>query len=250
MRSDLTKLLCEHERSRSSDGYHLVRRKKAFNPGPQDSPSREGMTHRYGSNAKSFGEFLSPLKGQVRKAVGRRWDSFYSDLCSNFDMRTVTAQHILQHLYQYCEKDLFIDENGVMCVKRSYGPAEPLRGSSVEIYVDPRDGIIKRNKWYRSYRTRRTAAATARAAVRTEVEIDANQVLRLIDGLWFHFVRADAPAGEWVECSTGKKRFHASPVRDLFTGQLVANEPCKPAKRYHAEKRSASRRMLQRAGLV
>jgi hypothetical protein len=75
-------------------------------------------------------------------------------------------------------------------------------------------------------------------------------VLRLIDGLWFHFVRADAPAGEWVECSTGKKRFHASPVRDLFTGQLVANEPCKPAKRYHAEKRSASRRMLRRAGLV
>ena len=209
MRSDLTKLLCEHERSRSSDGYHLVRRKKAFNPVPEDSPSREGMTHRYSSNAKSFGEFLSPLKGQVRKAVGRRWDSF----STNFDdghraasrcTCTSTAKSVHRR-------------DGVMCVS-AVTDRPSARGSSVEIYVDPRDKSSARNKRYR-YRT--AAPRRTRAAVRTEVEID---MIRYRTDRWsaFHFAR-DAPAGEWVECSTGKS---ARPSA-MYIGQLVANEPAR-----------------------
>jgi hypothetical protein len=114
MRSDLNKVICEHERRGSRDSYRQVRRKRSFALS-EDSPAFESMKARYGYNTKAFGEHLNPLYGQVRKAVGRRWDDFYSVLRRNFDTRSVINAHILQHLYDRFEKDCYI-KNGEIYV--------------------------------------------------------------------------------------------------------------------------------------
>lgn len=206
MRDDLNKLLCEHERYGSNRSFRQVRRKREFvgNPGDEyeNLRSREGIKRRYiggwGSDSKEFGENLNPLYGAVRKAVGRRWDDFYSELRTNFDTRSVINQHILQHLYSYIDTKTFLDEDGDVAVHSNYSGVVKVRNSGTDLYVDPRDGIIKRNKHYRSYKQVEAARKVEREREQAKVyrEIDENTVLRLIDGVWYEFEMKVIPQGE------------------------------------------------------
>ena len=88
-----------------------MRRMREFSG--DDAPMREGIRRRYevGGGRKEFGEFLSPLKGQVRRACGRRYDAFYGDLCRNFDEHP-HQQPPPQHLDQYLipPKKIFVGD--------------------------------------------------------------------------------------------------------------------------------------------
>ena len=204
MREDLNKQLCEHERYGSKNRYKQYRGKKTFSPKQgtegENVPMRESMKYRYGYNQKEFSENLNPLYGSVRKAVGQKWDSFYSELCKTFDKRSVINQHIIQHLFQFIEtKNVYVGNDGQLYVARNYynGGAELLSESSVEYYVDPRDGIIKKNehrKTYRAIQRERKAKNEAEAAALFR-EIDKDNVLRFIDGVWYHFEMKDIPLG-------------------------------------------------------
>ena len=158
-----------------------MRRMREFSG--EDAPKREGIRRRYvvGGGRKEFGEFLSPLKGQVRKACGRRYDAFYSDLCRSFDMSTPTNSHLLQHLDQYLipPKKIFLGEDGKLWVRAEFMPPYRLgesRHLRDEFYVDPRDGIIKKVKHRK---------AQYKPEPLTRVEVDKDHVLQLIDGTWF-----------------------------------------------------------------
>lgn len=203
MRSDLNKQLCEHERYGSDRGFKQYRHSKKFNQDlsldGQNSPSREPMKRRYGWNTKQFGENLNPLYGAVRKAVGRKWDAFYSELCKSFDTRSVVNRHILEHLFSFVEvKTVFVGEDGELYVRSSYAAPKAIKGSGVELYVDPRDGILKRNKFEVTY----SQAAKAREAERQrELDsrkrvIDAENVLHCVNGIWFHFTLKKIPVGK------------------------------------------------------
>lgn len=203
MRKDLNKLLCEHERHRSSSSFHSVRHNKHFNVIEEDSVAPfESMTkrHNIGWNRKDFGENLNPLFGAVRKAVGTKWNDFYSELCQKFDMRGVINAHILQHLYDYICKDAYIGKDGQIYVPKYYLGDEPLSESRFEFYVDPRDGLIKKNKHYKTYtqRYRETKAKKATEIARTERWIDERTVLKLIDDTWFSFDYLPTPIPSYV----------------------------------------------------
>lgn len=204
MRTDLNKQLCERERIGHRDCYKPFRKLKKFNRADEDGPvgGRESMKHRYGyDDRKQFNENLNPLKGIVRKAVGRKWDKFFSELMKNFDTRSVINQHILEHLYSYIETETFLDEDGNVMVRGRYRQnAEPIKGSNTEIFVDPRDGIIKRNKWAKSYKAiqRERDAQAARDELKVKRVVDEHNVLRLVDGVWFHFTLKELPEGKIV----------------------------------------------------
>jgi len=256
MRSDLNKVICEKERRRSSDSYRLVRHKKGvkFDPDEESQPIRQGMRHPYGWDTKDFGEHLSPLYGQIRKAVGRRFDDFYGELCRNFDMSTVQNRHILQHLYDRFEKDCYI-RNGEIYV----GPTRFRCGGwrlrdqrNTEWYVDPRDGIIRKNPWFRYVEPEKRRP-------RDTLWIDRDRVMRKVGDIWFIFTMAEVPSGSWVSDAAGGRHFVGRPVRDVFDGRLKEDtrpthsrfgrpRELKPM-RYHAEKRSASKKDLKAAGL-
>lgn len=209
MRADLNKQLCERERIGHSRHYGEVRNLKDFNPRAGDEgenlPAREPMKARYrmgwGNDQKQFNENLNPLWGNVRKAVGKPWDKFYSELCKNFDKRSVINQHIIQHLEQFVEiKDIYVGDDGELYVRNPYGQDEAIKSGRTEYYVDPRDGILKLNKHYKNYKQINREREAERQRERDKVfrQIDADNVLRFIDGVWFHFEMKDIPEGKMV----------------------------------------------------
>lgn len=195
MREDLNKLLCEHERYGSYRSFKDVRRKKQFvgNGGEEleNLPRRESMKTRYDWNwsQKEFGENLNPLYGQVKKAVGRKWDDFYSELRKTFDTRSVINQHILIHLYSYIDVQTFVDEDGDVATHSAYRGAVKIKDSGTQYYVDPRDGIIKRNKRYKSWKkTRKEIEAERKREREKEFRwIGTAAVMYLEDGVWFTY---------------------------------------------------------------
>jgi hypothetical protein len=256
MRSDLNKQLCEHERSGSENSFRQRRRDRTFqyqDPDGEDARFHESMTLRYTNDRKSFNENLSPLKGQVRKAIGRPWNKFYSEFCQVFDKRSVINQHILQHLEDFVCTKVYVGRDNELWVKR-YGSPELLDGSSIEIYVDPRDGIIKKNRGYKPYRSyNREALLKREAEERLELRrLDDNNVLRLIDGTWFHFELRDAPYGYYVSSWLNGyfyRTLDGVGAHDVYTKTYVLSVPGHPATRYHASKCTASKKLLKKAGL-
>lgn len=197
MRPDLNKLLCERERYGSTKGFAETRHAKKQNLSidGEEIGGRQGIKKRYGYETKSFSENLNPLFGAIRKAVGRKWDKFYSELCVTFDKRSVINQHILLHLENYIEyKNVYV-EDGELWVKSSYSLPTKIRGSSVQYFVDPRDGIIKLNKFYCSHKAQnreRIAKATAEKK-KSEFFVGTDLVLRKIDGVWYEFTLLNIP---------------------------------------------------------
>lgn len=52
----------------------------------------------YGWNAKEFSDSLGPLRGYLRKPVGRPWDTVWSEIATTLDSRSMTGQHIFDHI--------------------------------------------------------------------------------------------------------------------------------------------------------
>lgn len=244
MRTDLNKLLCERERRRSTNNHRPYRRAKKFAPDldPVDGgkAGQEGMSFRYGYDGKDFNENLTPLYGQVRKAVGKPWDKFYSELCKVFDKRSVINQHILGHLNDFVERNVY-EKNGKLYINREYGFEKdtPLEESFCEFYVGPHDGIIKRNKHRTTYRQRLQARRLQeeKEQAKIYVPISDKQALGKIGEIWFVLDIEELPPGEskW----------------DVYRGGYVArNKYIHPInKTYHVRKRSASKKLLKQHGL-
>lgn len=206
MRPDLNKQLCERERHRSYDRFGNYRKLRKFNKAGEEGeglPVREGMKHRYtiNYNTKDLNENLNPLWGAVRKNVGRRWDSFYSDLCKVFDKRSVINQHILDHLFQEVEREVYVGDDDQLYVRNNYGRGDtPLRESYTEFYVDPRDGILKVNKHYRSRNAvnQQRAAEKRREEAKVFRQLNNGNVLRCVEGVWFEFEMKPYPVGTYI----------------------------------------------------
>lgn len=196
MRSDLNKLLCERERTGHEMKYGDERHSRAFKETQLEddepfqgvsSTHREGMKVRYRYRRKEFSENLNPLYGFIRKSVGRKWDSVYSEICEVFDKRSVINQHILVHLFQYVEQDIAVIDGKMYVEGKMYSKRIPLEESFTEYYVDPRDGILKINKSRLGRRqiikNRQEREAKEQEKVRRVV--DDQTELHLINDCWF-----------------------------------------------------------------
>lgn len=213
MREDLNKVLCEDSRLGGLD-YHWYRKKMDDLAAPYEEYAEEeahsGDSSRlrvgirsskiYWNGRRRFNEHLNPLKGVLRKNTGRKWDKVYSEICEVFDKRSVINQHILEHLFDYVNnKDIIIREGKVHVQERSrywrYAANEapedgiiPLKKSSVQWYVDPRDGILKFNKNQESIRARRRQREAERQKEQLDVKRvfkDGTEIERTSNGQWW-----------------------------------------------------------------
>jgi hypothetical protein len=283
MRSDLNKQLCERQRRGSSMSYSPWRRDKRheeqYQVGREDdetfdgvsSGHRESMTKRYGWDRKSFNENLKPLYGFIHKSVGRKWDDVYSEICSVFDKRSVINQHILTHLEQYVEQQINVGEDGKLYIA-DYQYITPRKlprlleeSSYTEYYVDPRDGILKRNV---------VAISRKESNKRARVRLEAKKALtqRIVNKTTelhkIKFVKVDgivhAEDGVWYEVKFSEQK----PVRRFEYWQPIwAKKPMSREvveypyamdvlrgavheKRYASEKRQLARKDLKHYGLT
>lgn len=275
MRDDLDKLLCERERPRSWDHYSNYRDLKRFESLYEDAfvddrddeddelftgtsnGYRESMKFRYGWDKKSFGENLNPLYGLIRKSVGRRWDKVYSDLCKVFDPRSVTGNHILQHVFDRLAdpKDTFVGEDGKVWYRGRWSSRpERIKDSSFEFFVDPRDGILKRNHGHKTYRqvARQRAVERAREEAKVKRVIDQTLELHFIDGVWFE-VRFQTFDGNRkqvkVTNSYSKSTYYRTDIGYPLVYDVLKKMTVQ-ANRVAVSKRTISHKELKKYGLV
>jgi hypothetical protein len=130
-------------------------------------------------NAKGFPDFLSPLRGAIRKSVGRPWDDVFGEFCEALDRRGLSGYHIWTHLMWEVETNTFLGEDGGV-YGQSILPVFSGRWSKVEgFYVHPLTGLLlyKEPKRFRRMKNK----------LKHDIPVPGNepQVYRRIDGLWF-----------------------------------------------------------------
>jgi hypothetical protein len=184
MRKDMAKKLVETHRSSAPVTYKNTRTRGNDPRGFENAPKREKIMVRYGYDRKEFGENFPPLIGFLRKNVGRKWDSVYSELCSSLKGGGAVIEHTKIHLFRdfLTEKPFWIDGKPHARPEDSYRGPTPLDPG--DIYVG-KTGILSmvphkpkkaKRKW------------NGRHMIENRVVIDKNTQYRKIDGHWFEIL--------------------------------------------------------------
>jgi hypothetical protein len=210
MRSDFNKLLTERERLGHTMKFGDYRNAKLNTVLDEDMSGGKESMHARRRNAKggnggrkSFNENLNPLKNFLRVNAGRPWDKIYSEITQTFDKRKVVNNHILEHLFQYVELEVYIIDGKPHTLNkwRGHNHAEPY--SLIETnpryptyYVDPRDGLMKVPKMGRTRKQRDRDQLAERIADQAKAyrRLDDDNHLILQDGIWWHYVAKNKPA--------------------------------------------------------
>lgn len=194
MRKDFPKLLTERERIHHGDHYHNYRHVK----GPKglnddEVGGRESMRKRFnfGYDRKHFNENLNPLKSWIHSGLGKNWDKYYGQLRQQFDVRKVINHHILEHLFQYVEIHTFVGDKGqVMFMDTRYTNKgeQPISKCYSDYYVCPKSGCLRQtHKPSRRSIAKEQEADKLKAQLAVSRQLDAHNVLHLIDDVWYHF---------------------------------------------------------------
>ncbi len=214
MRSDMFKVIVE--RPRRSKHNHAQAARRRDDP---DGPRQLGMRAGYGR--PSLNENLMPLQRFLRAQIGRPWNKVYSEISAGIDRRNTVQQHIFAHL----------DDMIATQVERRDGRWVDLKGKNPyfqrmgvlrqPLYVDPRTGLIRANKQYRSWaadRRAQQAADVAMSAARRR-DIDEATSLMLLDGEWYEVRFAPLPPIYFVEevvAGVASRRQVADCVHDVL----------------------------------
>lgn len=196
MRKDINKVLCERERRRSKDKFHNYRStlKQEFLRDPEGASG--GLLTKgkiYGYDRKDFNENLNPLKGFLRKSVGRPWDDIYSELSQSLDRRSVINQHVFDHLMQYVAVNT-MEKDGKLYVLSKYSGTVPIENSYHDYYVHPVTRILVKvgGKTYRQ-KMKEIERIKEEALAKTYREINAEESFVKLGGSWFHVKYRYAP---------------------------------------------------------
>lgn len=186
MRQDMSKVVTERPRvgmrvkAPKGEGKQKQRlRNKDY----EDSPKREKIRRKWKSgwwDCKEFTDVLGPLRGYLLKQVGRKWDDVYSEICKTLPAKTLQGKHIRDHIdWMVCKHVQIID--GVPCDGEggmSYGL--PLQGSKYFelVYVDPRDGILKKTPEREARRYKKSFNPDV-------IKVDEKIQMHKIGGIWY-----------------------------------------------------------------
>jgi hypothetical protein len=201
MRDDMTEIIIE--RPRWGSRMSFARRNRRFDPkvssrqNPEASRFSLGMKRaaREARMSKMLNENLSPLRRYLESQVNRPWDKVWSDICENLKPTSTVQQHVRDHIRDFVEIDLF-NKNGVLWVHSRFRGIKPLSESDCRLYVDPRTGILRRNKHYKTWsqKRRETAAAAAKHRATRMRELGPMlQAHRFDDGSWWEVRLAPIP---------------------------------------------------------
>jgi hypothetical protein len=233
MREDMAKVIVENPRW--DDGSW----RKGRRVPDELLPARLGLRRqaREHGGYKMLNENLPPLRRYLERQVGRPWAKVYSDICAHLRATSTVQQHVRDHIEDF--------------VQLHDTPA-PYRRP--DLYVDPRDGLLKRRRPIR--RPARAAPPLERIALSPTAE------LRRICGVWYEVALAPLPAPEYRASPVGR-RLVTPAVRDAVAAGPVLAGPefdrptdwrifraANPNRTYAVAKRQLSRRELRSHGLT
>ncbi|TWT03086.1 hypothetical protein [Reyranella sp. CPCC 100927] len=239
-------------------------------------PSKQGLRRFQAehSGQKGFNVYIAPLRRFLDKQVGRPWKKVHAEI----DTCLRPGNAVQQHVHALLE-DVVIVQPGWGIKRR---PQQPSRDPWPQpLYVDPRDGILKRTANLPEAKTHRQKMAEEkrRTPPVERIALSAERELRCIDGIWYEVVLAQLPQPQYratIQRVLSKSgRAHAAPtvitvrrlitpaVRDAATGETVLAGPeiddpvawgrhrqRYPDRRYAVAKRQISAADLRRHGLA
>jgi hypothetical protein len=180
MREDMYKVIVERPR-RGKYGYDTAARRRNDFEGPASLGMRAGYGYR------SLNENLAPLRRYLRAQVGRPWNKVFSEICAGIDGRNTVQQHIRQHIDDFIATKVEVRDGKLIDLAPRYRFWSDDGTVRQELYVDPRSGLIRINKHYRTWRDgqvekaqRIQAEITARRRT-----LDKDTQLHRLDGIWF-----------------------------------------------------------------
>jgi hypothetical protein len=181
MRPDMAKVIVERPRRAGSisKGHGRMR-------DMEDLPSNQSMTrpHRMNWGGKELNENLAPLRRFLYSRVGHKWDAVYSEISKNLKATSAVQQHVRDHVRDFVVTHVTVDAHGELWGMNWGAPYKLGEGwRRAELYVDPRDGILKKTEGKPrelSYQASRETEFAGRVRV-----ISQNQELRKHAGVWY-----------------------------------------------------------------
>jgi hypothetical protein len=180
MREDMYKVIVERPRRWKGRDAFAARLRDDF-----DGPIRLGM--RAGYDSRELNENLAPLRRYLHAQIGRPWNKVFSEVCAGIDRRNTVQQHIHQHIRDFIAIDVDVREGRLVDLAARWGFLRRDSGISQELYVDPRTGLIRLNRNYRSWRydtAKHRRREIAQIAMRRRV-VNERTFLLLLNDIWF-----------------------------------------------------------------
>jgi len=202
MRDDMFEIIIERPRRGSRWMTHprRARRMDAKVVAARDPDSllaKLGMQRgaKMGRAHKGLNENLAPLRRYLEKQINRPWDKVWSDICQNLSINSTVQQHVRDHVGDFVAIHTAL-KDGVLYGQTRYGKQHPLRHLHYRLYVDPRTGILRKNKhfvtWQTAARLERAAAEKHRATRMREIAPNI-QAHKLNDNCWWEIRLAPIP---------------------------------------------------------
>lgn len=213
MRKDMAKVLVEDGRIGGGEGarkrkrQHRRRSKNQFERNPEGAPKRESMSGRrnYGWDCKQLNEFLNPLQRFLESRAGQPWSKVYAEIRENLNPNNVVQNHIMQHLWDYVDREVKISDQGVPVRPNRYIRSRGMKdnftvngrggwaeatgyGSWSRFYIHPESDLLLKLP-ERTYRRPRKEAKTHHR--------EGRRLFRKYDGIWYELEVRPLPAG-WV----------------------------------------------------
>ena len=156
MRADMAKVIVERPR-RGGD-----RSRKGRSGAIEFFPTKEGMKRRW-IDHKSLNENLAPLRRFLASRVGRRWDAVYGEINEHLAVRNAVQQHVRTHIGWFVALHLEVAPDSTLY---DHGWRGANWRDGYDLYVDPRDGILKRARSDKAYRREAQQRRQERLAAR------------------------------------------------------------------------------------
>jgi hypothetical protein len=236
VRDDIAKVSVERERWPK----YSNRQKPCHDP-LEELPLKERMKDRY-METRYQSDHLNPLKGWVRKQIGRPWNKAFSELCENLRLDSTIQRHVREHVFDFVDTPSLI--RGVLHNHRGPLFGERFRYGAAIAYVDPCDGILKPLKdprlWTKRELKQSKAKQAQEAVAKGALVRFEGRFFHRYKGFWFEWLMKDLPPcfQRWDE----EKQEHVTHYRQVFDknlGDLVSKNPKNLRRLYEAYGRLA-----------
>ena len=259
MRDDMHEVIIERprwgSRMRHARRLRRVDPKHASVRDPESLPLRVGHGRAASLNrrTKEFSDLLGPLKRYLVRQVNRPWGKVWSEITANLKADNPAQRHVLGHVHDFVATKTSIRDGAVWIAER-WGHLMRLDESwHALLYVDPRTGILRRNKHHKRHgqRQRERLAAEARKRAHRMREISADLQLHYLRECWWE-IRL-APILTERATYAGHTGIYYVPYHDVLAGtsltKLSAHELYGRDGVYAAARRQLTSAEIARLGL-
>lgn len=138
------------DRIKRSKGYNKMTTRNQF----EHAKKHESIKFMHG-RTRYFNDNLRPLIRLLESKRGKYWNKIYSEICSKLDRTTVSGEHVFNHLFDFVQTKVTIENEKVVGADSSGRTIQILSTSGwPAFYVHPKSGVLhkaKKGDWEEKY---------------------------------------------------------------------------------------------------